>query len=113
VFRGEIFAMRLSRVLLPAALLIAIPAVSAGVAAADPVQQQCQARGTQQIDIFNGPLNCDQAYQIVGAYDFQGQKYQDIQGFTCYTGNAMTMPTVLSCASPNGDFAVNQLPTPQ
>ena len=105
--------MNLRRVILPAALLTVILAAPAGVAGADPVQQQCQARGIQQIDLLNGPVNCDQAYQIVGAYDFQGQKYQDIQGFTCYTGNAMTMPTVLSCASPNGDFAVNQLPTPQ
>lgn len=102
--------MNLSRLALPAALMIAMSTVSVGVAAAEPVQQQCQARGAQQIDILNGRLNCDQAYQVVGAYDFQGQKYQEIQGFTCYTGNAMTMPTVLSCVSADADFAVNQLP---
>jgi|EndMetStandDraft_8_1072994.scaffolds.fasta_scaffold02039_8 hypothetical protein len=105
--------MRMSRVILPAVLLFAAVAGPVGVASADPVQQQCLPRGPQQIDILNGPVNCDQAYQVVGAYDFQGQKYQDIQGFTCYTGNAMTMPTVLSCVSNNADFAVNQVAPPQ
>ena len=83
------------------------------MASADPVQEHCWARGTQQIDIVNGPINCDQAYQIVGAYSPQGDKYQDIQGFTCYSGNAMTLPTVLSCVSNNADFAVNQVGPPQ
>ena len=102
--------MHLNRIILPAALLIAIPAISAGVAAADPVQQRCAPQGVQQIDVVNGPVGCDQAYQVVGAYNFQGDKYQDIFGFTCYTGNAMTLPTVLSCVAPDAEFAVNQLP---
>jgi hypothetical protein len=107
--------VRCGRVMVCAGLLIAATAASAEVATADPGQQQCPPRldGTQQIQIVDGPLGCDQAYGIAGAYDFAGQNYQDIQGFTCYTGNAMTMPTVLSCVSGNGEFAVNQLtPTP-
>jgi hypothetical protein len=105
--------MRLRRVVLPAALLFVAAAAPVGIASADPAPQQCPARGAQQIDIVDGPVTCDQAYQVVGAYDFQGQKYQEIQGFTCYTGNAMTMPTVLSCVSGNADFAVNQVAPPR
>ncbi|MBB3602866.1 hypothetical protein FHT40_002527 [Mycolicibacterium sp. BK556] len=102
--------MRLSRMIPQAALVIALAALPIGVASAEPLQQQCEARGPQQIDILNGRLSCDQAYQVVGGFDFQGEKYQDVLGFTCYTGNAMTLPTVLSCVSPDAEFAVNQLP---
>ncbi|WP_445166312.1 hypothetical protein ACTXG7_20955 [Mycolicibacterium sp. Dal123E01] len=105
--------MRASRVFLPAVLFFAVAAGPIGVAAADPVQQHCPVRGAQQVDIVNGSVNCDQAYQVVDAYSPQGDKYQDIQGFTCYSGNAMTMPTVLSCVSGNADFAVNQIAPPQ
>jgi hypothetical protein len=96
-------------VFLPVGLLIATMAASAGMAAADPVQQHCPAQGAQQIDIINGPVGCDEAYQIIGGYDRQGQKYQEIQGFTCYSGNAATLPMVLSCVSGNADFTVNSM----
>jgi hypothetical protein len=101
--------MKINRVLLPGGLLFASVVLPVGIASADPVQQHCQARGTQQIDIIDGPISCDAAYQIVGGYNPQGEKYQEVQGFTCYTGNAMTRPIVLSCVSGNTDFAVNDV----
>jgi hypothetical protein len=103
--------VRLSQYLVPAGLLLALSATPIGVAAADPVpdpvQLHCPARDAQQIDIIDGPITCDGAYQIVGQYTSDGEKYQQIEGFTCYTGNAMTVPVVLSCVSGDSDFAVN------
>jgi hypothetical protein len=100
--------MNFPRALVPAVLLIALSVTPAGVASAD-VAQRCAPRGEQQLDIVDGQLTCDAAYDIAAAYDPAGEKYQTIQGFTCYTGNAMTKPEWLSCVSGETDFAVNEL----
>ncbi|SBS71473.1 conserved hypothetical protein [uncultured Mycobacterium sp.] len=43
----------------------------------------------------------------------EGEKYQQIGPFTCYTGNAMTLPVVLSCTSDTSECAVNNVARPQ
>jgi hypothetical protein len=100
--------MRYTGVFVSAALAAAIVAAPAGVAAADPVLR-CAPQGTQQIDIVTGFLPCEAAYPIAAGFDPAGDKYQTIGDFTCYTGNAMTVPTVLSCVAGDTEFAVNDL----
>jgi hypothetical protein len=99
--------MRFNGVLVPAALIAATIACPAGAAFADPVQH-CLPQGNQQIDIVTGFVPCEAAYPIAAAFDRGGDKYQTIGDFTCYTGNAMTAPTVLSCVSGDTEFAVNE-----
>jgi len=61
-----------------------------------------------RIDIFLGALTCDDAYALAAQYDLEGEKYQDVGSFTCYTGNALTRPLIFQCAGPDGEFAVSE-----
>ncbi|BBY66148.1 hypothetical protein MHEL_43910 [Mycolicibacterium helvum] len=80
---------------------------SAAVSSAEPSVNHCPPQDQSQVDIVNGPISCADAYATAGQYQAEGEKYQQIGPFTCYTGNAMTLPIVLSCASGASDFAVN------
>ncbi|CAN5880236.1 hypothetical protein BH10ACT9_BH10ACT9_09170 [soil metagenome] len=42
------------------------------------------------------------------AYDANGEKYQELDGFTCFGGTADTSSIVFQCASENGEFAFAQ-----
>jgi len=80
---------------------------SSAVSSAEPPVNHCPPQDQSQVDIVNGPITCGEAYATAGQYQAEGDKYQQIGPFTCYTGNAMTLPVVLSCASDASDFAVN------
>ena len=79
----------------------ATPAVAAPTA-------QCAARDGYQIAVQSGDLGCDTAYGIAAAYDRDGDKYQVIGDFTCYSAVADVYPIVLLCVSGDTEFAVSQ-----
>jgi hypothetical protein len=85
-----------------AALLMGSTAISS----ADP-GVSCPPQNLSQINIVNGPISCGDAYATAGQYQAEGDKYQQIGPFTCYSGNAMTLPVVLSCTSDAAEFSVN------
>jgi hypothetical protein len=71
----------------------------------------CQPQNQSQINIVDGPISCGDAYATASQYLAEGDKYQQIGTFTCYSGNAMTLPVVLSCTSDAGEFSVsNSIP---
>jgi hypothetical protein len=69
--------------------------------------QRCQPQDGRRIEISAGAITCEQAYAAAARYDLQGQKYQNIDAFTCYTGTAQTAPIFLVCTSPDAEFSVS------
>jgi hypothetical protein len=90
----------------PVAALVLLAAGSA-ISSAEPGVTNCQPVNGSSIDIVNGPISCVDAYATAGRYQADGEKYQQIDAFTCYSGNAMTAPVVLSCVSDVSEFAVS------
>lgn len=68
---------------------------------------QCPPKDGRTIDITAGKITCDDAYSTVATFDWQGQKFQQIDGFMCYTGTAQTAPVVLVCSSDEVEFTVS------
>jgi hypothetical protein len=85
-------------------------AASSAVSAADPGITNCPPVNGSSIDITNGPISCGDAYATAARYQADGDKYQQIDAFTCYSGNAMTAPVVLNCVSDVSEFAVSTVP---
>ena len=73
------------------------------------VENSCAVNGSQ-IDIVSGPISCGDAYATAGRYLTDSEKYQQIDAFTCYSGNAMTAPVTLNCVSDASEFAVSTIP---
>ena len=99
--------------------LLLVPAASAAlvlgsvaVGAAAP-GTSCPPQNQTQIDIVDGPITCEDAYATAAQYQAVGEKYQQIGAFTCYTGNAMTLPVILNCTSDTSEFAVSNIPPAQ
>lgn len=68
---------------------------------------RCEPQDGRRVEIISGSITCAEAYATFAAYDLQGgPKYQHIGGFTCYSGNAMTFPQILTCVSDRAQFGV-------
>ncbi len=91
---------------LVATTLPVIALLMAPSAVAQPSQFMCPAQNGYVVGITHGNINCDEAANIAAQYDtVNGGKFQDIGGYTCYTGNAMTAPLLFTCVmadSPDG-----------
>ncbi len=87
---------------------LALAGVSPAVAAPVGVLQSCPPRDGRVIAITGGDVDCASAYYYASQYDQYGDKYQTIEPFTCYSGNAFTAPLLFTCVSeePAGEFAV-------
>ncbi|NTY60908.1 hypothetical protein [Mycolicibacterium sphagni] len=101
----------MTKLLVPAASAALLMGSFAVTSAAPGVS--CPPENQSQIDILDGPITCGDAYATAGQYQAEGEKYQQVGPFTCYTGNAMTLPVVLSCTSDSAEFAVNNIAPPQ
>jgi hypothetical protein len=66
---------------------------------------QCPPRFGQLIEITVGDIDCVTASNIAAQYDLDGDKYQHIGSFTCYSGNAMTAPLLFQCVADTADDA--------
>ena len=59
----------------------------------------------QSIVITAGDIDCVTASDYAVQYDLNGDKYQQIGPFTCYSGNAMTAPLLFQCVADTADQA--------
>ena len=57
------------------------------------------------IVITVGDIDCVTASDFAAQYDLAGDKYQQIGPFTCYSGNAMTVPLLFQCVADTEDQA--------
>ncbi len=69
--------------------------------------RECPVQDAAQIKILSGDVSCADAHSIAAQYDLQGDKYQQIDTWTCYSEITATSPLMLTCASDqNAEFAV-------
>ena len=66
----------------------------------------CAPQWGYQISLY-GYLTCAEAYDIAARYDVDGEKYQEIDPFTCYTAPSDVRPIIFQCAHGDNDFAVS------
>lgn len=60
-----------------------------------------------QIKIYVGDVDCQDAYALARRYDLNGPKSQQIDSWTCVGRNPDTQPLLFSCDSDTGvEFAV-------
>ena len=84
---------------------VAATAIAAPSAEAQPSGFQCPPRFGQVIEITVGDIDCGTASDYAVQYDPDGDKYQQIGPFTCYSGNAMTVPLLFQCVADTADHA--------
>lgn len=97
--------MQTFRVILLAAGLGVAGMAAAPTAAAIPGYQACPSPAGYSYEVA-GSVTCLDTW-VVDAYDQQGDKYQDIADFTCYSSTADQQPVVLTCASDQGELVVS------
>ena len=69
--------------------------------------RECPVQDAARIKILSGDVSCADAHSIAAQYDLQGDKYQQIDTWTCYSEITATSPLMLTCASDqNAEFAV-------
>lgn len=73
-----------------------------------PNTADCAPQGGCSIQIY-GDLTCEDAYGVAAGYDLDGDKFQEVGPFTCYTSPADFRPIVFQCAAGETDFAVSAL----
>lgn len=91
--------------LLGAGFLVGALATAPTGLAQDPDSEKCAPRFGQVIDITAGDIDCITASDYAVKYDLNGDKYQVIGPFTCYSGNAMTAPLLFQCVADTEDRA--------
>ena len=69
---------------------------------ASPAAQECPASEGGRVRVVVGQLDCDAAAAIAAGYDLDGEKRQEVQGYVCESGNAMTRPVVFTCTDRAG-----------
>ena len=80
-------------------------AAPAGVTIAESPAFACPPRFGQRVEITAGDIDCVTAGDFAVQYDLNGDKYQQIGPFTCYSGNAMTAPLLFQCVADTADQA--------
>jgi hypothetical protein len=93
------------KALVAAAWPIAALAMAPGAAAQPPGGEHCAARDGLSVVITVGDIDCATAADYAARYDPNGDKYQQIGPFTCYSANAMTAPLLFQCVADNADSA--------
>nr|WP_090279087.1 hypothetical protein [Mycolicibacterium komanii] len=94
-----------TQVLLGAGFLLGALAMAPTGVAQAPDSEKCAPRFGQVIDITAGDIDCITASDYAVKYDLNGDKYQVIGPFTCYSGNAMTAPLLFQCVADTEDRA--------
>jgi hypothetical protein len=76
-----------------------------GAGAQPPGGNHCAPANGQSVVITVGDIDCVTAADIAAQYDPDGDKYQHLGAFTCYSGNAMTAPLLFQCVADTPDAA--------
>jgi len=93
------------KALVAASLPIVALAVAPGAVAQPPGGEHCAPANGQSIVINVGDIDCATAADFAAQYDPNGDKFQVIGPFTCYSGNAMTAPLIFTCVADTADAA--------
>ncbi|MCV7170148.1 MULTISPECIES: hypothetical protein [Mycolicibacterium] len=88
-----------------ATLFVSAMATAPEALAQDPSGEQCPPRNGQTIVITAGDIDCVTASDYAAQYRPDGDKYQVIAPFTCYSGTAMTAPLLFQCVADTEDRA--------
>jgi hypothetical protein len=88
---------------LPVVPVVALALAPAAVA--QPVGEQCPPRDGYSIVITAGNIDCVTAASYAVQYHPQGEKYQVIPPFTCYSGDAATAPLLFQCVASTEDHS--------
>lgn len=94
-----------TQALLAASLSIGALAAAPTSFAQPPDSERCAPRFGQVIDITAGDIDCITASDYAVQFDLNGDKYQTIGPFTCYSGTAMTAPLLFQCVADTEDRA--------
>lgn len=86
-------------------LLVAAFTTAPAGQAQDATGEQCPPRDGYSIVIHAGDIDCVTAADYAVQYDVNGDKYQSIGPFTCYSGTAMTAPLLFQCVADTEDRA--------
>lgn len=76
--------------------------------APQPTEDGCGRVDGGVVEIVAGDVPCETALAAISAYDLQGPKVQEVEGFTCESGEAATRPVVLVCTGPDGEVALTE-----
>ncbi|WP_006241839.1 hypothetical protein [Mycolicibacterium tusciae] len=90
---------------LVAATLPLVALAMAPSAVAQPTGEQCPPQNGMTVQITVGDIDCVTAADYAAQYDPNGDKYQQIGPFTCYSGTAMTAPLLFQCVADTADSA--------
>lgn len=93
------------KALVAATLPLVALAIAPSAVAQPPGGFHCPPGGGQSIVITVGDIDCATAADFAAQYDPNGDKYQQIGPFTCYSGNAMTAPLLFQCVADTADNA--------
>jgi len=86
-------------------LPLVVLAIAPSAFAQPPGGEHCAPANGQSIVITVGDIDCVTAADFAAQYDPNGDKYQQIGPFTCYSGNAMTAPLLFQCVADTEDAA--------
>jgi len=93
------------KVLVATTLPLVALAMAPSAGAQPPGGNHCPPADGQSVVITVGDIDCVTAADIGAQYDPNGDKYQHIGAFTCYSGNAMTAPLLFQCVADTPDAA--------
>jgi hypothetical protein len=74
----------------------------------DDPEAGCRTADGNEVDVVGGDVDCAEAQAIAAAYDPQGNRVQEVQGWTCEGGNAMTRPVIFTCIQGDREFIVRE-----
>ena len=93
------------KALVAATLPVAAFVMAPSAVAQPPGGEHCAPSGGQSIVITAGDIDCVTAADYAAQYDPNGDKFQTIGPFSCYSGNAMTAPLLFQCVADTADAA--------
>ncbi|MET0450235.1 MAG: hypothetical protein ABW137_00225 [Mycobacterium sp.] len=103
--------MRTMRALFAAEFVVAASALAVAAsptAAAIPGYLACPPGDEYQLDI-RGDVTCEYAATVASAYEWEGDKYQDLYEFTCYSAQYDVYPVVLTCVRGDDEVVVSEV----
>lgn len=81
--------------------------VASPSAVAIPGYQACPPGDTYALDVRG--ISCEDAARVASTYDFEGDKFQEIEGYTCYGAQADVYPIVLTCVAGDSEVVVSEI----
>ncbi|MFC3777840.1 hypothetical protein [Mycolicibacterium holsaticum] len=95
----------ITRACIGSTLFVAALATAPTGFAQDVNGEQCPPRDGKSIVITVGDIDCVTAADYAAQYDVNGDKYQAIGPFTCYSATAATAPLLFQCVEDSADPA--------